>query len=55
MPFAESFINLDKPLVAVIQGACVGVGFTLLGFCDYIIAEKNTYFDAPLVKLAQVK
>lgn len=51
--FTDGFLKCTKPIIACVKGASVGVGFTLLGLCDYVYATKSAKFSAPLVKLAQ--
>ncbi|EGR32724.1 peroxisomal trans-enoyl isomerase, putative [Ichthyophthirius multifiliis] len=53
IPFCQAFINLNKPLIAVVQGACIGVAFNLLALCDEVYITSDSFFQAPLVKLAQ--
>jgi enoyl-CoA hydratase/carnithine racemase len=44
----------DTPLVAAVQGNCVGIGTTVLLHCDLVIAEEGTRFSLPFVDLALV-
>ncbi|HVZ00779.1 MAG TPA: enoyl-CoA hydratase-related protein [Dongiaceae bacterium] len=39
--------ELDKPLIAAVQGAAVGGGFEMILACDTIIAAEGTYFQLP--------
>lgn len=49
-----SLLDLEKPVVARIQGACVGLGATVALFSDIIIAAENARFGDPHVKVGAV-
>ena len=51
---ARALLDLDKPLVAAVQGLAVGGGVTLLTFCDFVYAGENARFRTPFVDLALV-
>ena len=38
---------VDKPLIAVVQGYCVGGAYILVQFCDLVVAADNTIFKYP--------
>jgi enoyl-CoA hydratase/carnithine racemase len=48
----EAFVNFDKPVVAVVHGAAIGGGTTMLTHCDFIYAGESTKF--PFINLAVV-
>lgn len=40
-------VDVDKPIIAVVHGWCVGAGSVLLNFCDLAVAADNTIFTYP--------
>jgi Delta3-Delta2-enoyl-CoA isomerase len=51
--FVNAFIVFTKPMIALVNGHCVGIGFTLLGLFDVVISTDNATFYAPFSKLGQ--
>jgi enoyl-CoA hydratase/carnithine racemase len=45
---AESF---PKPLVAAVNGVGVGVGFTILGHCDFAFVARSARLKTPFIEL----
>jgi enoyl-CoA hydratase/carnithine racemase len=45
---AESF---PKPLVAAVNGVGVGLGFTILGYCDFIFVARSARLRTPFTQL----
>jgi methylglutaconyl-CoA hydratase len=43
--------NLSKPVVAIIQGACIGGGLALAASCDVVLATPDAFFAIPEVRL----
>jgi len=47
--FVNSFINCKKPIIAMVHGNVIGIGFTILGLCDMVYSTKQTVFRSPLL------
>ncbi|MFW2830415.1 enoyl-CoA hydratase/isomerase family protein [Sphingomonas sp. ID0503] len=43
------FHRIDRPMIAAIRGATVGVGVMLAGMCDMRVASENARFTCPEV------
>ena len=51
--FVEAFVDNTKPIVAAVNGPAIGVGCTILAFCDFVFVSQKTYFYTPFMSLAQ--
>jgi len=49
--FMQRFEGLGKPLVVAVNGIAVGIGATLLGHADIVLAAESARFRMPFVAL----
>ncbi|MEA2235237.1 MAG: hypothetical protein QOD83_5053 [Solirubrobacteraceae bacterium] len=49
--FIEALAAFPKPVIAGVNGLAVGIGVTLLGLCDLVIAAETGRFRLPFVPL----
>jgi enoyl-CoA hydratase/carnithine racemase len=49
--FLDALDGFDKPLVAAVNGPAVGAGFTMLCYCDLVLASTTARFKVPLVPM----
>ncbi len=47
----ESGWEIYKPVIAAVNGYCLGYGLTLLTWCDFIIASEHAVFGYPEVRI----
>lgn len=47
----QAMLNCDVPIVAQIEGACMGAGLEMASCCDIRVAGTSAKFGAPIAKL----
>lgn len=52
--FLDQLSQFDKPLLAAVNGAGVGIGLTMLLYCDYVYIARGARLRAPFVTLGVV-
>jgi enoyl-CoA hydratase/carnithine racemase len=52
--FIKAIAEIEKPLIAAVQGRAVGVGTTMLLHCDYVILADDAKLSTPFVNLGLV-
>lgn len=45
--------DIPKPMIAMVQGACIAGGLMLAWVCDLIIASEDAFFQDPVLRMAQ--
>ena len=52
--FLRALVNVDRPLLAGVDGLAVGLGATMLFHCDYVVLSPRTILRTPFVDLGLV-
>jgi enoyl-CoA hydratase/carnithine racemase len=54
LQYWETIAKFRKPLVAAVEGYCLGGGFELAQRCDLIVAADNAVFGQPEIRLGLI-
>ncbi len=49
--FIATLASFTKPLLACVEGPCVGLGTTILYYCDLVYASRRSLFSLPYTAL----
>ena len=52
--FMKALIDCDKPVIAAVTGAAIGIGTTLLLHCDFVFVSDEARLAMPFVSLGLV-
>ncbi|MGH1353563.1 MAG: enoyl-CoA hydratase/isomerase family protein [Thalassovita sp.] len=50
----QTIIDSPKPIIAAVEGWCVGAGLSLAAACDIVIAARDAKFSLPFGKLGLI-
>ena len=50
----DTMLRFPKPIIAAVDGAAIGAGFTLILACDLVVASQRATFSLPSPKLGLV-
>lgn len=51
--FCDSFLLLEKPLVVLVKGLAIGIGFTILSMADFVYCTSTAKFFTPFMQSFQ--
>ena len=49
--FCRRWEEIPKPMIAMVQGACIAGGLMLAWVCDMIVASDDAFFQDPVVRM----
>ncbi len=54
IPWIKQFTQMEKPVIAAVNGLAVGSGFSIAMMCDFIFASDNAKFGMPFINIGLV-
>ena len=54
LKFITAFIDVQKPMIALVNGPAVGITVTTLPFFNLVLASEKATFNAPFATIGQV-
>jgi len=54
MQFMRALLEIDKPVIAAVTGAAIGIGTTMLLHCDFVYVSDEARLATPFVSLGLV-
>ncbi|CAL8125615.1 unnamed protein product [Orchesella dallaii] len=52
--FLKGLLECTKPIIALVNGPAIGVGATMLPFCDQVLASDKAFFATPFTAIGIV-
>jgi 2-(1,2-epoxy-1,2-dihydrophenyl)acetyl-CoA isomerase len=53
-PLLECITRMDKPVIAALNGAALGVGMSLALACDFLVMAESAYLKSPFVGIGLI-
>ena len=50
----QNLVNIEKPVIAAVNGPCVGIGFSIALACDLIVASASARFSQIFKKIGLI-
>ena len=54
IPWMMKFVQMEKPVIAAVNGLAVGSGFSMVLLCDFIFMAENAKIGMPFVQVGLV-
>lgn len=53
-PLIHKMLEIEKPIIAAVNGAAAGAGFSIVLLCDYVLAAEEAFFIQSFVHVGLV-